>query len=266
MQKPNLSQSLLKSYSDYYDKEIKGCGLAIRKQYFEKIPTEQSDAQKLGIYFEYAATGYCHDKDNPPQPEMVYKGTPKEKLAADYERALKSAELYKQIIEKHNIEILSYGEYINYDGSSGILDVRANWGGEECIIDLKYSALFDDKFNDYGWHTESLPYKPNVFLQPIHYKYLMRKLKGVENMPFYFFIFSSKDPEKVKIIKTTIQEEHVNLHEEITVEKMKKYITFHYYNPDELKARPSYLRCKSCSYFNICDERAEIPLVEEIYY
>ena len=85
-------------------------------------------------------------------------------------------------------------------------------------------------------------------------------------MPFYFFIFSSKDPEKVKIIKTTIQEEHVNLHEAITVEKMKKYINFHYNNIDELKARPSYLRCKSCSYFNTCDRRAEIPLIEEIYY
>jgi hypothetical protein len=266
MLKPNLSQSLLKSYLDYYDENVYSCGLAIKKQYFEKIPTAQSDTQKLGVYFEYISTGYCHDMNNPPQPEMVYKGTPKEKLAADYERAHKSAELYQEIIKKHNIEILSYGEYVNYDESSGLFDIRANWNGVECIIDLKYTALFDDKFSDYGWHTESLQYKSKLLLQPIHYKYLMKKTKGVEDMPFYFFIFSSKDPEKVKIIKTTIQEEHLNLHESITVEKMKRYISFHYNNPDELIARPSYLRCKTCSYFDTCDKRAEIPLVEEIYY
>ena len=266
MQKPNLSQSLLKAYLDYYDENVNSCGLALRKQFFDKIPIEQGDSQKLGSYFEYVATGYCHDPLNPPQADMVYKGTPKEKLSADYERAYKSALLYKDIIEKHNIEILSYGEYLNHEDCSGILDIRANWMGEECIIDLKYTALFDDKWSEYGWHIDKLQSSYKQLLQPIHYKYLMRKIKGVENMPFYFFIFSSKEVEKVKIIKANIQEEHLNLHDSITIEKMKKYISFHYNNLDELKAKPSYVRCKSCPYFNICDEKAEIPLIEEIYY
>jgi hypothetical protein len=37
-------------------------------------------------------------------------------------------------------------------------------------------------------------------------------------------------------------------------------------NIDLLEARPSYLRCKGCSFFDACDQRAEVPLVEEIYY
>lgn len=266
MQKPNLSQSLLKAYLDYYDDNVKGCGLALHKQYFEKIPTPQSDTQKLGTYFEYMATGYCHDKDNPPQPEMVYKGTAKEKMAADYERATQSAALYQSIIKTHNIEIISYGEYMNYDGASGISDIRAKWNGEECIIDLKYTALFDDKFNEYGWHTESLVYKSKLLLQPIHYKYLIRKLHGIENIPFYFFIFSSKDAEKVKIIKTTIQEEHITLHEDVTVSKMKSYINYHFKNPEALEARPTYLRCKECAFNEGCDKKTTVPLIEEIYY
>jgi hypothetical protein len=266
MQKPNLSQSLLKAYLDYYDDNVKGCGLALHKQYFEKLPTPQSDTQKLGTYFEYMATGYCHDKDNPPQPEMVYKGTAKEKMAADYERATQSAALYQSIIKTHNIEIISYGEYMNYDGASGISDIRAKWNGEECIIDLKYTALFDDKFNEYGWHTESLVYKSKLLLQPIHYKYLIKKLHGIENIPFYFFIFSSKDAEKVKIIKTTIQEEHITLHEDVTVSKMKSYINYHFKNPEALEARPTYLRCKECAFNEGCDKKTTVPLIEEIYY
>ena len=92
--KPNLSQSLLKAYVDYYDENVKGCGLQIRKQYFEKLPTPSSEAAKLGIYFEYKATDYVREGDPIPQPKMVYAGTAKEKFAVDYERA---AELRDEI-------------------------------------------------------------------------------------------------------------------------------------------------------------------------
>jgi hypothetical protein len=264
--KPRLSQSLLKDYVDYYDQNTNGCGLYIWKKHFEKIPTTQSDTQKLGVYFEYLCTGYLREGEQAPQPEMVYKGTPKEKMAADYERATQSAQLFKRMIEYHNIKILKVGEYLLHNNSSGILDIRAEWGGEECVIDIKYTSLFDDKFNPYGWHTESLIYKSSLLLQPIHYKYLIEKMEGKPNIPFYFFVFSAKDPEKAKIIKTNIQDEHIYIHEENYVEKMKRYIEFHYNNPDKLEARPNYVRCKDCSYFDICEKRAEIPLVETVDY
>lgn len=266
MQKPNLSQSLLKDYVEYYDPEVKGCGVYLRKKNFEKLPIPQSDTQKLGIYFEYMCTGYLRAGDSVPEAQMVYKGTPREKMAVDYERANESALLFKKIIDIHGIEILSVGEYLLHDGSSGILDIRANWGGEEVIIDLKYTALFDDKFNPYGWHTESLVYKSSLLLQPIHYKYLISKLEDKPDIPFYFFVFSSKDPKKAKIIKANIQEEHMNIHEVQYVEKMKKYIDFHFANPEKLEARPSYSRCLDCPYFENCESRAEVPLIEEIYY
>lgn len=266
MNKPNLSKSLLSDYVSYYDPEIKGCGLYLYRKSFLREPIPQTDTQKLGIYFEYLCTGYLREGDEIPQAEMVYKGTAKEKMAADYEKATKSAALFKTIIEKHGIEIIGVGEYLYHDGCSGILDIRAMWKGVECIIDLKYTALFDDKFNPYGWHTESLVYKSSLLLQPIHYKYLISKMEGKDDIPFYFFVFSSKDPEKAKIIKTNIQEEHLYIHEENYVNKMKRYIDYHFEHPEKLEARPSYMRCKECPYFDSCDQRAEVPLIEEIYY
>ena len=263
---PNLSQSLLKAYVDYYDENVKGCGLKIRKQYFEKIPAESGEAAKLGIYFEYLVTNYVREGDAIPQPKMVYKGTPKEKLAVDYERAQESSIMAKQILKKHGIEILQVGEYMKHDGCSGISDIRAKWNGEECIIDLKYTALIDDKFSEYGWHTESLVYKPKQLLQPIHYKYLVKHIHGIEDVPFYFFIFSSKDPKKAKIIKTNIQPEHVQLHEDVYIPKIKSYIEFHYKNPEKLEARPQYIRCLECPYYDSCDKKAEVPLIEKIDY
>jgi len=264
--KPNLSQSLLKAYVDYYDDNVRECGLKIRKQYFEKLPTPSSEAAKLGIYFEYKATDYVREGDPIPQPKMVYAGTSKEKFAVDYERAADSALLFKDIVQKHNIEIITTGEYMSFDGSSGISDIRAKWKGEECIIDLKYSALIDDKWNEYGWHTESLVYKSKQLLQPIHYKYLVKNTMGVEDIPFYYFIFSSKDPKKAKIIKTNIQQEHIQLHEDVFVPKMKSYIDFHYNNPDKLEARPNYIRCLECPFYDNCDKKAEVPLIEQIDY
>jgi len=264
--KPNLSQSLLKAYVDYYDDNVRECGLKIRKQYFEKLPTPSSEAAKLGIYFEYKATDYVREGDPIPQPKMVYAGTSKEKFAVDYERAADSALLFKDIVQKHNIEIITTGEYMSFDGSSGISDIRAKWKGEECIIDLKYSSLIDDKWNEYGWHTESLVYKSKQLLQPIHYKYLVKNTMGVEDIPFYYFIFSSKDPKKAKIIKTNIQQEHIQLHEDVFVPKMKSYIDFHYNNPDKLEARPNYIRCLECPFYDNCDKKAEVPLIEQIDY
>lgn len=264
--KPNLSQSLLKAYVDYYDENVKGCGLQIRKQYFEKLPTPSSEAAKLGIYFEYKATDYVREGDPIPQPKMVYAGTAKEKFAVDYERAADSALLFKDIVKKHNIEILKVGEYMTHDGCSGISDIRAKWKGEECIIDLKYSALIEDKWNEYGWHTESLVYKSKQLLQPIHYKYLIKKTMGIEDIPFYYFIFSSKDPKKAKIIKTNIQPEHIQLHEDVFVPKMKSYIDFHYNNPEKLEARPNYIRCLECPFYDNCDKKADVPLIEQIDY
>jgi CRISPR/Cas system-associated exonuclease Cas4 (RecB family) len=266
MKKPNLSQSVLKDYVDYYDPNTNGCGKQLWYRHFEKIATPQSDVQKLGVYFEYLATGYLREGESIPEPQMVYKGTAKEKLAADYEKVHESVLLYNKMIEEHGIEIITKGEYMFHNGCSGISDLRAKFDGEECIIDLKYTSLFDDKFSEYGWHTESLIYKPKLLLQPTHYKYLAKNILGIDDIPFYYFIFHSKDPEKAKIIKVNIDEAHIQLHEQSYVNKMKKYIDFHYENPDKLEARPSYLRCKECAFKDICPNKTSVPLIEEIYY
>ena len=92
MQKPNVSQSLLKAYIDYYDENVKECGLKIKKQYFEKLPTSSGVAARLGIYFEYLCTKYVRPGDEIPQPDLVYKGTPKETLQIDYQRAAQAVD------------------------------------------------------------------------------------------------------------------------------------------------------------------------------
>ena len=263
MEKPRLSQSLLKAYVDYYDDNVRGCGLKIRKQYFEKLPTPSSDAAKLGIYFEYKATDYIREGDPIPQPKMVYAGTSKEKYAVDYERAAESSDLFKEIVKKHDIEILKIGEYMSHDGCSGISDIRAKWKGEECIIDLKYSALIDDKWSEYGWHTESLVYKSKQLLQPIHYKYLINKIMGIEDIPFYYFVFSSAEPNNIKIIRQEVDESKSQSHIVAinnVLGKINKDLQYGF------KPHPSMLKCSKCPINHKCSDKVSYPLIDEIYY
>lgn len=277
MRKPNISYSLLKDYQEFWDTRNLGCGLYLFKKHYLKQPIPQGDAAKLGTYFEYICTGYVRPNDEPPQPEMVYKGKANEKMAADYVRAHESAELYKKIIERKGIEIVQYGRYIKHEDCSGIIDMIANWEGKEVIVDIKYSGLIDDKFSPYGWAIESLVDRPALTIQPLHYKYLLKATENKE-MEFYFFVFSSKDSKKAKIIHINVDESAIYRHS-LLIDKIKKYIDYHFergeeyaqdmkvdynLNYQELVARPSLSKCLDCPYFDTCEKRIDIPLVEEI--
>jgi hypothetical protein len=278
MNKPNISYSLLKDYQEYWDTRILGCGLYLFKKHYQKLPIPQGDAAKLGTYFEYLCTGYVRPNDPIPEPEMVYKGKANEKMAADYVRANESAEFYKRIISAYGINILEVGTYMKHDDCSGILDIFAEWKGKKVIIDIKYSGLIDDKFSPYGWAIESLVDRPALTIQPLHYKYLYNKIHNIENIDFYFFVFSTKDSKKAKIIHINV-DESANYRHEMLIGKIKGYINRDYDKRDEyatsmevdyslnynkLVARPSLSKCLDCPYFDSCEKHIDVPLVEEI--
>ena len=121
--KPNLSQSLLKDYYDYYSNNA--CGYYIWQKHFLKLKTEPSLVQQLGIYFEYMATGYVRQGDEVPTPKMVYQGSSREDMAKAYKRADLSALLFKKMLTVHNVVIKKFGNYMLYNGASGITDIEA---------------------------------------------------------------------------------------------------------------------------------------------
>jgi hypothetical protein len=262
MNKPNLSQSLLKAYYQYINDKM--CGLFLYNRYFLKKQTPKTPEQAEGIYFEYKATGYYHKEEGIPIAKKAYAGTARERLDVGYERAEQSAKLFKEIIKHYKIKILTAGERMEYNEASGLLDLRAVWNKKECIIDVKYTGLIDDKWSDYGWDTETLPLRKQTMLQPVMYKYLDRKINGSHNIPFYFFIFDSNNPKRAKIIETNVEDEAIDVFEVQFVDKMKKYVDFHHKNPDELQAKPTVDRCATCPFFTDCPKKVTIPGIETI--
>lgn len=264
--KPNLSQSLLKDYYDYYSGD--GCGLYIWNKHFLKLKTEPTAVMQLGIYFEYKATGYVRQGDEIPKPILAYQGSSREDIAKAYQRADESAILFKEMVKAHGIIIKKFGNYLFHEGASGITDMEVLINRQPAIIDIKYSGLIDDKWSEYGWHTESLPQKKKLMLQPAHYKYLKRKIEGIHNIPFYYWVFSSQKPQLAKIIRVDMEDEVIDMHEEHYVERMKRRIDYHFNdkNQTDLVAKPSYARCLECPYNAICDQRITVPQVEEIQF
>ena len=259
-----ISQSLMKAYVDYLNE--KECGLFFKANYIDKDPEAQkppSDAMKVGIYFEYLCTGALPKSGVIPEPEMAYKGTNREKLAAPYERAQQSAEVFKQIIDHYNIKILDKGIYLETNEMNGVADILAEWDGEQVFIDLKYSGLIDDKWNEMGWDLESLHLKDSIMIQGVHYKLLAERVWGIDNIPFYYFVFSSQDPNNVKIIRQEVDESRKQAHV-VAINNVMGKIKNDLANG--FKPLPSLSRCNSCPISHKCKHKVNYPLIDEVYY
>jgi hypothetical protein len=263
-----ISQSLIKNYVDYLNG--KECGLYFKANYIDKDPEAQrepSDAMRTGIYFEYLCTGSLPKSGQIPEPDYVYKGKPNQKLSAPYERVMESVENYKRIIQHYGIEIVdvgvTYKAEVNGVPINGVVDIVAKWDGELVFIDLKYSGLINDKWSESGWETESLHLKDSLMIQGVHYKLLANKSLGVTDIPFYYFVFSSQDPNDIKIIKQEVDESKMQSHI-VAIgnisEKLDRDIKYGF------NALPSLKKCTECPISHKCSSKIDYPLVEEVFY
>jgi len=253
-----ISQSMMKSYVDYLNG--KECGLLFKGKYIDKnVETTPSPAMKEGIYFEYLATGALPRTNVVPEPERTVKG----QLTTAYERIVKASQLFKDIIAHYKIKILRVGYVVSTDEMTGIIDIWGEWDGKPVIIDLKYSGLLDDKWNELGWETESLTMKDSLMIQGVHYKLLVKESLGIDDVPFYYFVFNSKDATDMKIIKQNVDPDKFYFHKE-NVLKMRSSILRDI--EKGFKAYPDYRVCKDCPLSSTCSMRAEYPKVIEVHY
>ena len=260
----NISQSFLKEFNKY--KLGLTCGLQVKAKYIDNnYPRTSSEVMELGNFFEFMATGSLPRDGHIPVANVVYKGTAKQKLDDKYQRAMDSAVFFKKIIQHYGIEIKETGKVMTQNGMTGILDIYAEWDGRVSIIDTKYSGLLYDRWNEMGWDLDSLPEKHNLMLQPVQYKILMSLELGipVEDIDFYFFVFSSSNPNDAKIIKVVNDEATIEQHH-LAISYVKRELA----KPVDIifKAKPELLRCLDCALKDDCAFRIEVPPIQEIYY
>lgn len=263
IKKMKISQSMMKSLNDYIMQNE--CGLVFKAKYIDKtLSMPPTDAMKLGIYFEYMATGALPRNGVAPEAEMVYKGKPNEKMSADYERATASADFFKSLIQFWNIEIKEVGLVMETDKMKGIADLLVEWNGKPAIFDLKYTGLIDDKWSDIGWHKDFLSQKDNLLVQGVMYKLLAKEVYGIEDIDFYFWVFDTKNPINVRIIKEVVDLDKFDAHLS-AVDSALHYIETTNKNKS-WKPIPSLLKCSTCPLKPTCEHAVDYPLIEEVYY
>ena len=268
MSKIYINQSLVKDLVKYQKDDL--CGLVFYNKWILNQYGSGTKSNNLGHYFEYLCTGaLAKGESEAPKPDYNKKG----ELASDFELAKKQSVFFNELNTKFGIKLVSAGDKVIADDKwIGTLDILAEWEsisnyidfefGEDnpkklVIIDLKYSGLLDDKWSEFGWHTDTLAKKQGTMLQAKHYKFLFWKKYGF-NPPFLFFVFDAKEVGKVKIINVDIDDWELQQHE-VFLEKAKKY--FEHQLEIGFEPKPKYENCIKCQYAGWCTFKKTVPSV-----
>ena len=249
----NISNSMLQAFLDCLNE--KSCFYEFYHRYVIKdYSPAPTPAMNLGIWFEYQCTGALPRSGEVPSPKTLKNG----KLSADYERMLYHIDKFKKIIDTYNIEILEVSKEIVYKRIKGILDIYCKVDGLESIIDLKTTSQIGNRWDDFGWDDRNFQFS-NHILQPAIYKYLIYKTLGIEDVPFYYLVFSTKNSDilfwEVKYVDF---EDTCNY-----IDKLAKELdAFIKYNSEsEFWPICDYKFCQNCKME--CTFRQEIPKIEQ---
>lgn len=255
--KMKISQSLLKTLFAY--KTNAECGLVVKAKYVDGIQFPSTEAMELGNYFEYICTGSLARDGHTPVAKILKSG----KMSVDYARMNKQKENFDRIMSYYGFEI----EETNYSFSSihysGIADIIARRNGERCIIDVKTSGLINDKWSDFGWEEEAMEYKDKLLVQAVQYKMLAKEEWGVKNIPFFFFVFSTKNENECKIYEVICDEATLITHAN-NIDEARKY--FEIENKKGWVAKPDMKRCSKCPLATDCQYYTNVPAINTIYY
>ena len=261
---PKLSQSLCKALYKY--KMGAECGILIEESYINKTNLPSSEAQELGNYFEYKATGQLPRDGHTPHAKTLKNG----KLTLPYQRIHKQVENYQHLMKRLNFEIEQTGYEFNNPKYSGITDVIAIDNNikskdiykKRIIIDLKTSGLINDKWTDYGWADESIEEKDELLIQAIHYKMLAKYEWGIDDIPFYFMVFSTKNDWEYKVFRVNVDGDTYRQHYDNLL-NIKTYLD------QQLKIgfqpKPSLARYNGCALNKTCLHSTEIPVIQDVY-
>lgn len=273
-----ISQSFLKDYHRPL------CGVVLKSKYIDfDYPDVTSPAMNAGKYFEYLATGYIRSGDNAPEPERYVKsgnGYTAGEIKPEYRQAARHAEIFKAATASFGQP--SYGEVLKWGNYRGIADAVYNGSSPDepglpqlpAIIDLKYSDLLYDRWNEYGWGIEKFRYasdqlavadmlevfkKVPLLWQPLLYCFLYFKQHGVYPA-WYFYIASPKSDDVIfrqVIISRDLHDRFAALLGTLEAEIQLML------NTGGFTPLPSWNTCNACPLTG-CQLRINLPEIETV--
>lgn len=261
-----ISQSLVKDYRKVMRGDL--CPSVFRARWIDFTwKDEPTEAMRAGQWFEYCATGQKNYHGEVPEPDLVYKGKPGEKLSAAFERAYFQAENFKRYCEEIGITDIESGRKVIVGDLRATVDIECNLKGILSVIDLKYSGMIGNKWEEMGWFEELNPMtrRTEIKFTPEQAEYhgiqahFNSKLTG---KPFYFWIFSSGTVQDSRLVEVLLSDEtKARFDEEIETvrEWLQKEISR---GKRGFFPRAKFAECLSCDI--TCFMRAKAPFIETL--
>lgn len=257
-----VSQSMIKDVRKYVLKKM--CGLVLQSKYILNTWPEEGDdseLKKLGRYFEFILTGSTGRSGVVPVPDYkkgalsAYKRDPlrnrltEDKMTKPYQLAHKNARRVKEYFRLMKIQILEVNVRFERAGMSGTIDIIALYNGHRVVIDVKYSGLLFDKYDELGWMWTDEQAKFHG-TQAAQYHLLT-------GIPFYFLVVSSTNDHDIKFIDVQFDEFSLEQHQaeiEDTRNKMTFFVEHNGFHPI-----PELVRCTKCPLRGECKSKIIAP-------
>jgi len=258
--KKNISQSLMKDYLKVVANPPTECGVRFEAIHIKRnYPKITGKAMLLGQYFEYLLTGAKPSYGDPiPEPEYTKTGMKKDPdkrtendMTADWKRIHQKIPKAKQLIHDMGITIKSVGEERSRNGKRGTADICGSYKGSDCVIDIKYSGLLDNRYETFGW---------GAIREESYYGDVQRDFHGVQAMhymdifeveKFYYLVFNSGDKWAVEMFEMSPSPRRRQMHEE-QVNMVRSGINM--MNVGGYPANPDFNTCYYCALKNRCKE------------
>lgn len=253
-----LTQSAIKNY--LYLKQGRLCPRQFYQSLFrDDAIIRDNSSISAGKRFEYELTGALERDGSIPNQLLTGK---RGVVSLEQERISKNALAARQTLEKHGFDCdtWSISLKITEQGLKGLLDIVAlDKDDNICVIDIKYSGLIDNKYEDIAWNV-SYPNRDNFIannqnatIQAVHYK-LLADLHYEEDCKFYYAIFDSRPGKEGEclIIEMQITQDAIKKHLALCKEVIE-YIN----DMNPLTTKPKFSLCQKCGVVD-CKDRIKM--------
>jgi hypothetical protein len=246
-------------------KNERECGLKIESKYVNGIVFPFTTSQELHNYFVYHATGQLPLDNDEPMAKILKNGN----KSIEYNRMDKQVENFKTIMGRLKFEIEQTGfTFTNpkYSGRADIIafdnNIKTSVANKKrIIISLVTTSAINDKWNPLGWADENVEEKWDLMIEAVHYKQLAKYEWGIDDIPFYFMVFSNKNDWEYKVFEVNVTE-HTRSQHYNNLGNIKTYLDSCI--EEGWKPKPNYKLCRECPLEITCKHSTDIPHVNKI--
>lgn len=261
--KISISQSLIKDWWDY--KEEKFCGLLFEAIHiFKTAQIKETEPMLIGKRFEYECIGSLNRDESKPGLVLTKYRKPVTKMKYILEQVIP----FTNALKKYKVTDIKINQKLKYDDGkyfiSAYPDMICKMDGVLSLIDIKTTSMLGSKsikYEDYGFDVETLPGKKKLTIQAIHYKYASIETLHVENIPFYWWIYSTTGSGDALFIEAVISQKllagHINIMDEVYSELTDDLSI-------GLRSYPSVKLCRNCPLFDSCKDKTVVPEIEKV--